>query len=109
MSALRHLLAASIVALIAVPSHAESGDPEVGHKKSEACKACHGDAGISVSPEFPNLAGQHQDYLVAALRHYKEGKRKNPIMQAQVANLSHRDILDLTAYYSRLSGLETKK
>jgi cytochrome c553 len=95
-----------VTALFALPVLASSGDAEVGRKKSEPCKACHGEAGISASPDFPNLAGQHAEYLQAALRHYKNGKRKNPIMQGQVANLSQKDILDLTAYYSGLPGLQ---
>jgi len=93
-------------ALLAAPAFAGSGDADVGRKKAEPCKACHGEAGVSASPEFPNLAGQHQDYLVAAINHYKNGKRKNPIMQGQVANLTQRDILDLTAHYARLPGLK---
>ena len=93
-------------ALVAAPAFAASGDADVGKKKSEPCKACHGEAGISASPEFPNLAGQHQDYLVAAINHYKNGKRKNPIMQGQVANLTPRDIHDLSAHYARLPGLK---
>ena len=97
-----------LAALVAAPAFAASGDPDVGRKKSEPCKACHGEAGISPSPEFPNLAGQHADYLTASLNHYKNGKRKNPIMQGQVANLTARDIADLTAYYSRQPGLVVK-
>jgi len=88
---------------------AASGDAEAGAKKSAPCQACHGPKGISVSPEFPNLAGQQPDYLVAALRHYKNGKRKNPIMQGQVANLTERDILDLAAYFSEQQGLYVKE
>jgi cytochrome c553 len=102
------IAAFAFAAFLAVPAAAASGSADAGRKKSEPCKACHGDAGISASPEFPNLAGQHADYLAAALTHYKNGKRKNAIMQGQVANLSARDILDLTAYYSRLPGLKTK-
>jgi len=92
--------------LFAAPAFASSGDAEVGRKKSEPCKACHGEAGISATGDFPNLAGQHPDYLTAAISHYKNGKRKNPIMQGQVANLTPRDIADLTAYYSSLPGLK---
>jgi len=92
--------------LFAAPAFASSGDAEVGRKKSEPCKACHGEAGISATGDFPNLAGQHPDYLAAAIGHYKNGKRKNPIMQGQVANLTPRDIADLTAYYSSLPGLK---
>ena len=98
----------AIATMLALPALAASGVADIGRKKSEPCKACHGEAGISASPDFPNLAGQNADYLVAALNHYKNGKRKNPIMQGQVANLTQRNILDLTAYYSRQPGLKTK-
>ena len=104
---MRTTLLAACLAL-ALPALAASGDADVGRKKSEPCKACHGEAGISASGDFPNLAGQNADYMVAVLNHYKNGKRKNPIMQGQVANLSQKDILDLTAYYSHLPGLKIK-
>ena len=104
----RRILALFVAALVAAPALASSGDAEVGRKKSEPCKACHGEGGISATPEFPNLAGQHADYLTAAINHYKNGKRKNPIMSGQVANLSARDIADLAAYYSSLRGLDVK-
>lgn len=101
------LLAAGLLAVsFAV---AAAGDPEVGQKKSTPCQACHGPKGISVSPDFPNLAGQNQDYLIASLHHYKNGKRKNPIMQGQVANLTERDIEDLTAYFASQQSLYVKK
>jgi cytochrome c553 len=104
---LRSLLVASL-ACASATVWAASGDPEAGFKKSTPCQACHGPKGISVSPEFPNLAGQQPDYIVAALHHYKNGKRKNPIMQGQAANLTERDILDLAAYFSEQKGLYVK-
>jgi cytochrome c553 len=87
---------------------AASGDAEVGKKKSTVCAACHGPNGVSVGPEFPNLAGQYPDYIETALKHYKNGKRKNPIMQAQVANLTPRDMMDLAAYFSSQQALQVK-
>ena len=102
------LLAAALFAAI-LPASAASGDPEVGRKKSAPCAACHGANGVSPSPDFPNLAGQHPDYLEAALRHYKNGKRKNPIMQGQVASLTNKDMLDLAAYFSSQKGLHVKR
>lgn len=99
------LLAATLCA--GLPALA-SGDAGVGKKKAEPCKACHGENGISATGDFPNLAGQYEDYIVFALNHYKNGKRKNPIMQGQVANLSPRDIADLAAYYASQRGLKTK-
>ena len=92
----------------ALPALAASGDASVGKKKAEPCKACHGENGIAATGDFPNLAGQHADYLTFVLNHYKNGKRKNPIMTGQVANLTPKDIADLAAYYSSLHGLNVK-
>jgi cytochrome c553 len=103
---LQTILAATLFAL-AAPAFA-AGDAEVGKKKAEPCKACHGENGMSATGDFPILAGQHKDYLIFVLGHYKNGKRKNPIMSGQVANLSSRDIADLAAYYSSLRGLDVK-
>jgi len=104
---IRPALALSLL-LLAVPALAAKGDAEAGKTKSQPCKACHGESGMSVSPEFPRIAGQHADYLATALRHYKMGKRKNPIMSGQVANLSEKDMQDLAAYYAAQSGLATR-
>jgi cytochrome c553 len=101
------LLAAAALLAIALPA-AASGDAEVGRKKSTPCAACHGAEGVSISPEFPNLAGQYPDYLESALKHYKNGKRKNAIMAGQVANLTPKDMADLAAFYSTRKALVVK-
>jgi len=85
-----------------------AGDPAAGEKKSKACQACHGPDGNSTAPDFPKLAGQHYDYLLKAMKDYKSGARKNPIMAPVVANLTQRDIEDLAAYYSSQKGLVVK-
>ena len=84
------------------------GNAEAGKAKSAACAACHGPTGVSGVPGFPTLAGQHRDYLYQALRDYKSGKRKNPIMAGQVANLSDADMADLARYFSEQTGLTLK-
>ena len=105
---LAHTLIAALAATAAASAFAASGNAEAGHKKSTPCQACHGPNGISVSPAFPNLAGQNVDYIQEALRQYKDGRRTNPIMKGQAANLSERDVEDLAAYFSSQHGLETK-
>ena len=106
MSATR--LAACLLMAFAPAAFAASGDASVGKKKSTPCAACHGAEGVSPSPDFPNLAGQYADYLETAMRHYKNGKRKNPIMQAQVTNLSQKDMLDLAAFFASQRALQVK-
>ena len=105
---MRNLALLSTALVLAIPAFGASGDPEAGRKKSTPCQACHGPTGVSASPEFPNLAGQHPDYLLAALRHYKNGKRKNPIMAMQVEKLTEKDMMDFAAYFSHERGLVVK-
>lgn len=88
---------------------AAEGDPARGQAKSTACAACHGADGNSASGAFPRLAGQYEEYLYQALTDYKAGRRKNPIMAAQVANLSPDDMRDLAAWFSSRRGLEFKR
>lgn len=103
-----HTLLAASVLLVSGTALAASGDAEAGRKKSQPCQACHGQNGISVSPEFPNLAGQNEDYIVHVLKHYKNGKRKNPIMAQQVEKLTPKMMADLAAYFSSQGGLNVK-
>ena len=86
---------------------AMAGDAAAGKEKSATCAACHGAEGNSLSPDFPRLAGQHEDYLLRALQDYKLGNRKDPIMQGQVANLSKQDLADLAAWFASQNGLKT--
>ena len=106
---MRIRLAACALLLCASPlAFAASGDASVGKKKSTPCAACHGAEGVSPSPDFPNLAGQYDDYLEASMKHYKAGKRKNPIMAEQVKNLSNKDIMDLAAYFASQRSLTVR-
>jgi cytochrome c553 len=76
------------------------GDPEAGEGKSAPCAACHMGDGNSANPEWPKLAGQHADYTFGQLLAYQEGNRQDPVMNAQVINLSEQDMKDLAAFYS---------
>lgn len=101
------LILAAIALGTTLTTHAK-GNVEAGKAKSATCAACHGADGVSTVPSFPKLAGQHYDYLYQALKDYKAGRRKNPIMAGQVANLSDEDMADLAAYFSAQKGLSVK-
>ena len=72
--------------------------------KVAVCAACHGQDGVSPSPEFPVLAGQHRDYLERALNDYRSGWRSNPIMAPQAAALTPEEIKAVTAWFAAQSG-----
>ena len=91
--------------LAAAGNAVAGGDAAKGKEKAALCSACHGaDGNTPLSPEYPRLAGQPDDYLEKALRDYKSGKRKNPLMGPQAQNLSKQDMKDLAAYFSSLGG-----
>ncbi len=69
-------------------------------KAEEICQTCHGMDGNSQNADYPRLGGQHPDYLAKALRDYKSGSRKNPIMAGFAGTLSKEDIENVAAYYA---------
>ncbi|MSP06398.1 MAG: cytochrome c [Candidatus Fonsibacter sp.] len=73
----------------------------LGKKISSQCVACHGDNGISVIEEAPNLAGQKDLYIWNQLRDYKSGKRQNEIMTIIAKNLTDDEMKDVAAYYGQ--------
>lgn len=79
-----------------------AGDAVRGREKAAGCTNCHGVQGLAPAPNFPNLAGQKEGYLVKALRAYRDGERHDPIMKGMVASLSDDDILNLAAYFASL-------
>ncbi len=92
------LIVAGFAAIAAFAAHA--GDAEAGRAKSTTCVACHGTDGNSVNPAWPNIAGQHANYIVAQLKAYKDGTRVDPLMAGMVAGLSEQDMKDLGAFYA---------
>ena len=76
--------------------HAVGTAPKAG----QTCVACHGSDGIGILPEYPNLAGQHADYIEQALKAYRAGQRKNPVMGGMASPLTDADIKALAQYYS---------
>lgn len=105
------LLGSLSVVGTAFANETAAADPAAFEQKKAACGACHGEKGDKpLAPEYPMIAGQHADYLAAALRHYRDGRRNHPIMSAQVQalQLTDSDIDGLADYFSKqVSPLKT--
>jgi len=97
------------LASIAGDTVAAGGTQGASYDKAATCAACHGANGISISAVWPTLAGQHEDYLLNALKQYRDGTRTDPVMTAQAALIAEEDLAKLAMYYSSLEGLETTK
>lgn len=94
----------SALLLLGLPLHTGAmlidGDIERGKELSQACIACHGADGNSPTPMWPKIAGQHADYILAQLKAYQSGERKDPQMSPMVNDLSEQDMKDLAVYYA---------
>jgi len=77
------------------------GDPQRGEQLAAVCSACHGQDGNSVVPEWPKIAGQHQDYAARQSILIRERLRDVPQMWPMVADLSDQDIWDISAYFEQ--------
>jgi len=72
----------------------------VGQASYEQCGYCHEYDGNSRMPEFPRLAGQHEDYLVKQLNDFRSGHRQG-VMQATAELLKDEDIHVVAQYFSQ--------
>lgn len=102
----RLVLLAACSTLGSVAAHA-AGDAAAGQIKAFSCMGCHGVPGYTVvypTYHVPKVGGQHAQYIVNALKEYKDGKRNFPTMDAQAASLSEKDMEDIAAFFSQPKG-----
>jgi len=70
------------------------------------CKGCHGLDGRSGAPAIPHLAAQHEHYLLAALKAYKEGKRVHAALREIASHMTDADARNLSAYFASLPPIQ---
>jgi cytochrome c553 len=76
-------------------------DPvQVGKTASAGCVGCHGDGGISTTPGTPSLVGLDPKYLVAAMKAYKGGQRKNDTMKSMLASVTDASMDNIALYFA---------
>jgi cytochrome c553 len=75
--------------------------PERGRTKvQEVCIACHGEQGVAVSRQYPNLAGQSGAAIYKQLNDYRTGSRTNQLMTDIAKALDEATLADVAAYYA---------
>jgi cytochrome c553 len=85
-----------------------AGDPVAGAQKTQTCSVCHGPNGNSINPDWPNLAGQHPQYIVKQLQNFKGGTRMSPQMSLIAATLSDQDMEDIASHYAEQAISESQ-
>jgi len=77
-----------------------AGDQAAGKAAAAACAGCHGETGVSAVAANPSLAGQDGEYLVAALRGYKDGSRADDTMKGLSAGLDDAAMKNVAAWFA---------
>jgi len=101
---MKKVIVSTVVSLLLVTANISmaGGDAAAGKAKSATCAGCHGAAGISANPLWPNLAGQKEAYMVKQVKAFREGTRSDPMMSPMAKPLSDADIDNLAAYFASL-------
>jgi cytochrome c553 len=91
-------------------THAASIEAGKALVEKNNCSSCHGsDLKSPIAPNYPKIAGQHQDYLFYALKSYQvennpQVGRANAIMAGQAKQFNLSQLKDIAAYVSSLPG-----
>ncbi len=99
----KFLAGAAVVVLAAIAGSAIAQQDPASLTQG-VCSACHGPEGHSISPVFPNLAGQQPAYITLQLYAFRDHQRGDPNAQAYMwgmaSQLSDDTIKGLAAYYA---------
>jgi len=87
-----------------LPASAQDGGTLYVHK---FCTTCHGQNGISIAPNYPNLASQNERYLVNQVKDIIAKKRANkltPLMTEHpvVISITDEEIAAIAAHMNRV-------
>ncbi len=97
------LIRVALACLLACGMSAVQADVEAGRAKARMCAVCHGEFGVSVLPDAPNLAGQPENYLAEQLKAYRSGKRSNEIMSVIAKPLTDAEIAALATWFASIA------
>ena len=73
----------------------------------QVCVSCHGENGVSTTPEIPSLAGQSSAAIYKQLHDYKSAARINPLMSPVAEPLSPQQLASVAVYYGRFARSAT--
>ena len=94
----------AVLIWVAATSLAQGAEGEAGITPDsihiQRCSACHYVDGQAPGPEFPNIAGQYESYLMKALRLFKENKRESDAMELIASLHKQQELVILANYYA---------
>lgn len=101
---MKPIIAFAALAALALAAGTASAQQDAKTLATGVCSACHGPNGNSISPVFPNLAGQQSAYIVLQLDAFRAHERGDPnaraYMWGMASQLSDDTIKALADYYA---------
>jgi len=92
-------LAAGVLGLAGAAAALAAGT-DAQRRQAAVCESCHGVEGRSTVPDTPSLAGQPKQFITTQLVMFREGNRRNAIMNPIAAPLSNAEISELGSYFA---------
>lgn len=93
--------------LTAAPS-AWAQSPNQARNLAATCFTCHGNEGRSVGGIPPSLAGQDRNYLLQAMKDFKEGKRPATIMHQHAKGYTDQQLEAIATYFANVKAAPAK-
>src|ERR1700687_4878438 len=97
------MMRAALACVLACAMSTAQADVQTGRAKARMCAVCHGEFGVSILPNAPNLAGQPEIYLAEQLKAYRSGKRSDETMSVIAKPLTDAEITDLSAWFASIA------
>ena len=98
LGSFRYVAAGFVGLACAISAFAAGTDAQ--RQKAALCESCDGVEGRSLTAEVPSLAGQPKQFITTQMVMFREGNRKNAIMNPIAAPLSNGEISELGSYFS---------
>ena len=106
---MRTLLVSGCAALLVVAaSSAWAQSPNQARNLAATCFTCHGNEGRSVGGIPPSLAGQDRNYLLQAMKDFKEGKRPATIMHQHAKGYTDQQLEAIATYFANVKAAPAK-
>jgi cytochrome c553 len=81
-------------------SRAAEDGPALVRDITDKCDRCHGSATPGANVAFPRIHGQDKDYLIMALRAYRDGRRHSSVMHNMSVPYGDAIIESMASFYA---------
>ncbi len=89
-------------------SRAAEDGPALVRETTEKCDRCHGSATPGANLAFPRINAQDKDYLIMALRAYRDGRRHSSVMHNMSVPYGDAIIESLASFYATKGASPSK-